>query len=276
MFSAGHLLWIAVSVVLIAGGLFCCFHYRPSLKRVLTICCFLALASEFVKLFSTIQVVPVVTQAIENIDGVSTIVYNQTGEYAPYLEAEHYPLELCSLQILFIFAARFMREGKWRDRLLAFMYVTGTIGALLGIVMASTTVYDEYPTVWSYFTLPRNYQYFCYHSMLIVLGIYIGFGGELKIKKEYCLTTILGLAALDVATFYLNSVFTQPVYNGMDLQGVSYHINYFSSYLNPLGLQYTDKWQWMLYLLGRFALAVFMIMLTFLPFAVRKIRRKHE
>ena len=274
MFSTGHLIWIGMCVLLILSGLFCCFHFRPRLKTVLTVCCCLALVSEFIKLFSTIQIVPVVKETIETINGVPTIVYAETGEYAPYLEAEHYPLELCSLQILFIFAARFMPEGKWRDRLLAFMYVTGSIGALLGIIFASTTVFDEYPTALSYFTLPRNYQYFIYHSMLIVLAIYIGFGGELKIRKEYYLTTILGLTALDVVTFYVNSIFTQPVYSGMDLQGVSYHINYFSSYLNPSGLQYSEKWQWMAYLLARFAIAFILISLTFIPFAIRKLRRR--
>ena len=276
MFSAGHLIWIAVSAALTVIGLVCCFHFRPGLNKLLTVCCCLALVSEFIKLFSTIQIVPVVRAAVEIIDGVPTVVYNETGEFAPYLEAEHYPLELCSLQILFIFLARFMREGKWRDRLLAFMYTTGSIGALIGIVFASTTVYDDYPTVLSYFTLPRNYQYFCYHSMLIVLGIYIGFSGELKISKEYYVTTILGLATLDAVTFYLNSVFSQPVYNGMDLQGVSYHINYFSSYLNPSGLQLVNKQQWFLYLAERFALGVGLITLAFFPFAVRALLRRRK
>ena len=274
MFSTGHLIWIAISAVLIAAGLFCCFHFRPGLKRVLTVCCFVALASEFVKFFSTVQIVPVVKAAIETIDGVPTLVYNATGEFAPYLEAEHYPLELCSLQIIFIFKARFMREGKWRDRLLAFIYATGTIGALLGIMFASTTVVDDYPTILSYFTLPRNYQYFIYHSMLIVLGIYIGFGGEVKIRAEHWGTTIVGLVALDAMIFYLNSVLSQPVYNGMDLQGVSYHINYFSSYLSQGGTQMTDKSQWFAYLAGRFGLGIGLITLAFAPFVLRGLRRK--
>ena len=274
MFSTGHLIWISISAALIVCGLFLCFFFRPSLKRVLTICCFIAIASEFVKFFNTVQIVPVVKAAIEMVDGVPTLVYNATGEYAPYLEAEHYPLELCSLQILFIFLARFMREGKWRDRLLAFIYATGTIGAALGILFASTTVVDEYPTMMSYFTQPRLYQYFIYHAMLIVLGIYIGFGGELKIRLEHWGTTIIALVSLDAMIFYLNSVFSQPVYSGMDLQGVSYHINYFSSYLSQSGQQMTDKSQWFAYLFERFKLGIELITLVFVPFAVKKLWQK--
>ena len=275
MFSTGHLIWIAYSAAVIAFGLFCCFRYKPTLNRLLTVCCGVSLASEFIKFFSTIQMVPVVKQAVETINGVPTLVYVQTGEFAPYMEAEHLPLELCSLQIFFIFAARLMKEGKWRDRLLAFMYVTELLGALLGIVAASTMTYDEYPTLLSYFTL-RNFQYFSFHSMLIVLGIYIGFGGELKIQKQHLLSTVLFLMSLDVVMFYLNSVFTQPVYSGMDLQGVSYHINYFSSYLNPSGIPFTDIRQWAMYLAGRFVFAVILIDLAFVPFGVRKLRRNHQ
>ena len=38
MFSQGHLIWIGISVLLIAGGLWACLRKKPPLRKVMTIC----------------------------------------------------------------------------------------------------------------------------------------------------------------------------------------------------------------------------------------------
>ena len=52
------------------------------------------------------------------------------------MEMAHLPIELCSLMIVFLAAALVIRDGVWRERLLTLMYITGTSGGLLGIVLA--------------------------------------------------------------------------------------------------------------------------------------------
>lgn len=45
---------------------------------------------------------------------------------------------------------------------------------------------------------------------------------------------------------------------------MSHRINFFSSYVNPLGLVLTEKWQWIVYLVVRLALAITLILLLYL------------
>ena len=102
MFSTGHLIWIAVSIILIVFGVICCIKLKPSLHRLISLCLLLGLISEAVKVLSVIEIVPVMDLAVK--DGV--LVYVPTGDYTPYLEAEHLPFELCSYPISFLLAPR--------------------------------------------------------------------------------------------------------------------------------------------------------------------------
>ena len=66
------------------------------MDRLIRVCFVLGLISEAVKVLCVVEILPVVEPAIEN----GVLAYRQTGAFAPYLQAEHLPLELCSLQIL--------------------------------------------------------------------------------------------------------------------------------------------------------------------------------
>jgi len=54
--------------------------------------------------------------------------------------------------------------------------------------------------------------------------------------------------------------------------GVSHRINFFSSYVNPLGLILTEKWQWIVYLIIRAAMATCLIIILYLPMLARRRR----
>ena len=78
------------------------------------------------------------------------------------------------------------------------------------------------------------------------------------------------LIALDLPTFYLNSIFSQAVYVAEEPVGLVYRTNFFSSYVNPLGLVLTEKWQWLVYLAVRMALAGALIaLMLWLPSLIR-------
>ena len=102
---------------------------------------------------------------------------------------------------------------------------------------------------------------FLYHSMLIVLGIYIGLSGECGLRFRDVRIPIVTVVCLDFLTFYLNSMMSTPYYQGDVLMGVGNAVNYFSSYNNPLGIAMSTKGAWLVYLLIRYALGAALIIL---------------
>lgn len=121
MFTVYHFVWLAIRAAVIAGALAFLQRRRPPLKSVLSICCVLCVLPELVKDLSVIKMVP-------SADGSMLL---------PYMEMQHLPFHLCSIQILLIFFVRFARPGKASTMVLAFMYPTALIGAALALAMAS-------------------------------------------------------------------------------------------------------------------------------------------
>ena len=236
-------------MLLIVCGTLACLRRKPSEDRFLKLCLVMGLISEAVKLFSVMRILPMVEIGVNG----GALEYAYAGQYTPYLEMVDLPLELCSLQIVFIAAMLLIKDTVWRSRLRALMYVTGIIGGMLGIVLAEVTV--DYSAVAEYFSSARIYQFFLYHSMVVTLGLYMGFGPHSDVSIRSFKPAMGLLVALDVPTFYLNSVFSQPVYVAGKPEGIVYRTNFFSSYVNPLGLVLTQRWQWLVYLAIRLALA---------------------
>ncbi len=262
MFSQGHLIWIAVSAALIAGGLFACLRRRPPLRRVLTVCMVLGVISEVVKVFSVAEIVPMVDPVIVESGGSVLIQWLPTGEYTPYLAMEHLPLELCSLYLLFMLLALALKDGPWKRGLYAVMFASGTLGGLMGIALAS--IAGDFHSTAAFFASARAWQYFLYHAMIVTISLYLGLSEESGLVFADWKKAIIGLVLLDIPTFYLNSVFSSEVYLHNEVAGVTHRINYFSSYVNPLGLVLTEKWQWIIYLIIRAAGAVAAVVLLYL------------
>ena len=271
MFSTGHLIWIAVSIVLIIFGTACCIRKKPSLYRLISLCLLLGLISEAVKVLSAIELVPIVQQTVK--DGV--LVYEPTGAYTPYLQAEHLPFELCSLQLLFMFLSLVIRDEKKKHRIYSLMYGTSIIGGLMAVFLSS--IAPEFTDVRSFLTSPRAWQFFLYHAMIIVEGIYIGISEEADLHFRDLKWMVALTLVLDCLSFYLNSMLSVPFYNGDRLMGIAYAINYFSSYNNPLGIVFREKWQWLLYLLVRIGLALLLIPVVYAPLLLKKtVKQKQE
>ncbi len=274
MYSTGHLIWIAISAVLIIGGYAAIKIRKPALEQVLKACLVVGIVSEVTKVFSVASILPVVTPEIIPAEGGYSLTYTPIGQYTPYLKMEHLPLELCSLMIVFLIAALLLKNGIWRSRLLAMMYITGTIGGLMGIFLSY--IATEYTSTSAFLLAPRAWQYFLYHSMVVLLGLYLGFEYNGGVSLRFWKSVMIGILLLDLPTFYLNSVFSQPAYLDGAPVGILYRTNFFSSYVNPLGLVLTEKWQWLAYLGIRFLLATALItLMLWLPsFRQRMLAKK--
>ena len=268
MFSTGHLIWIAISAAAIIVGCVAVKRKNPTLEQVLKACLVVGAASELVKIFCVTSILPVVTPELAMGEAGPALQYVPLGPYTPYMKMEHLPLEMCSLMIPLLAAALLIKNNVWRSRLLALMYISGTIGGTLGLLLCF--IAGEYDSPAAFFAAPRVWQFFLYHAMVVFLGIYLGFLRDNSLSLRSWKTAVLMLIALDLPTFYLNSIFSQAVYVAEEPVGLVYRTNFFSSYVNPLGLVLTEKWQWLVYLAVRMALAGALIaLMLWLPSLIR-------
>lgn len=256
MFSIQHIIWLLISLVLIVVSLCLLFKYKPSLTTFLTICCGICIVSETIKMFTMLQLVP-------TSDGSSLY---------PYIEPQHLPFHLCSIQIIFIFCARFMKEGSLRDRLLGFMYPTTLIGALFALALPS--IFSTTITPAQAFTHPIAYELFLYHDMLVVLGIYIYYCKKDTFTTSYYFSTEAFLIFLSLASLYVNSAFSAPVYENGKLVSVEHVTNFFFTFLTPIGLKLTEKWQWGVYILVLLGLAFLTIGIAYIPVFIRSHKNR--
>ena len=267
MFSNGHCLFILISMILITAGLGICCRLKPSVDRLLRIAFVMTLALEIFKMLDVMEIVPVVEPFVEN--GVFT--YRETGGYTAFLQAEHFPYELCSLQIVFMFLAVTVRSDVWKQRIYATIYGTALIGGTIAVFLSS--IAPDYDTTAAFLSSPRAWEFFIYHSLIIIVALYIGLSPECRLRFADCRWMIVTLTALDLASFYINSLCSVPVYYGGRLVGVEYAVNYFSSYNDPLGIPMPEKWQHLAYLGVRVAVGIVLIPLVYLPFLFRERRR---
>lgn len=252
MFSIQHLIWLAIC----AAGIFVALRHilaqKTTLTQVLNVACWLALFSELIKIFANIQMVPAA-------DGTTMHMF---------MEWRHLPFHLCSIQIFLIYYARFSESVRNREVILAFMYPTCILGALMALLMPS--IFTNGITPAQAFIHPIAYQFFVYHSMLIVLGVCIAKSDEVNIKFSHLYSTLGILLAFGILSVYLNSAFAYPTYDGIELLSVENTPNFFFTFRTPVGILLTEIWQWYVYLAIICALAVFLVTLFYLPFRKKK------
>lgn len=268
MFSDGHLIWIAVSFFLTVSSLILLIKIKPSLSALLKVALGIAVFSEIIKYFSAIQILPLVDSVVTQVNGKPELAYKSLGLYTPVIAPEHLPFELCSIQIFFIAFCNFSKNEGLRHWLYAIMFPTGTIGALIAIPMA--TIAGEFNTIADYFTNVRVYQFFIYHALLASFSIYLALNKECALSFSDLKKALSGILLLDIPSFYMNSLLMPIAYQQNQPVGVYHWVNFFSSYLNPLGLVLTEKWQWMLYLLVRAMIAIGLVSLLYLCFFRRR------
>ena len=257
MFSPQHLIWLAVCIVAIVLILRKLFEGKPSLEQVLSVSCVLAAASELIKLLTYIQMVP-------TADGSAMHMF---------IEWRHLPFHLCSIQIFLIFYARFAESAKRRETILAFMYPTCVFGAFLALALPS--IFTNGITPAQAFTHPIAYQFFVYHSMLIILGVYIARCGEVNINFSRHLRSSLAIMlAFGMMSVYANSALAYVTYTGTELLSVENTPNFFFTYRTPIGLLLTEIWQWYIYIVIISVLAVLVFVLFYLPFRDKKPARR--
>jgi len=178
------------------------------------------------------------------------------------------------LQIISIYCARFMKEGKARDVLLGFMYPTCVAGAFFALLLPS--IFDAETTAFDAFLDGHPYEYFLFHSMLIILGLYIFLSKQVDLKPRHCLTTFGMLAAVAFISIYTNSMFSYAVYKGGELTSVEYTPNFFFVFETPIDIPLTEMWHWYVYLAILLTLASALIVGFYIPVFRRAKEQEQE
>ena len=248
MFGVYHFIWLGICALLAALAAAYLRRHKPPLRRVLGWACAGCVVSEVVKILSVIELVP-------SADG---------SRFYPYLELAHLPFHLCSAQIALIFYARYAKDGPARTAVLAFMYPSCLIGALMAIVIATT--FGSSADFAEAFLRPLTYQYFLYHTMLVVLGLYIPLSREVELRPRHYLSTMAIVVAAGFVSFYLNSAFAVPVYSAGELLSVEYTTNFLYTFAPPVDfIRLTEPWHWYVYVLALGALAALLVALLYIP-----------
>ena len=247
MFSRYHIIWLGISLFCASGMLIYLKHKKIELKKVLYVCCAICILSEMTKVVSSLQILP-------SSDGT---------EMHLFLGWQHMPFHLCTLQIAFIFIAAFTEKTNVRQTVLAFIYPTAIAGAAAALLMPSIFTDSIRPE--QAFVHPIGYQYFLFHTMLIVLGCYIPLCKETQIRPKHFFTTQAILCGLAFGSLYLNSMLAIPHYVGEQAVSVDYSTNFLFTYRTPIGIALTRKSDWYCYMGVLILLAAVLLLLFYLP-----------
>lgn len=252
MFTWRHILWLAICAAIIIMLVKSFDRIKPKLTQVLKTALITAAASELVKVFSTIQLLP-------SADG--TLI-------GPYIPMNHLPLHFCSIQILLIAYSLFTENVKNREKVFAFMAPTCVIGGLLALAMPS--IFTTTIPVEEAFIRPVSYQFFIFHAMLVALGLIITRSQEIEWKFSHYTSSLMLVYLLGFISIYLNSLLASPAYVNGRLISVDFWTNFFFTYQNPLNIPMRELWQWYLYLLLMVVSAAILLFLFYYPLIKKK------
>ncbi|MBR4314177.1 MAG: YwaF family protein [Lachnospiraceae bacterium] len=264
MFGKAHIIFIIISFLFIFLGVNICEKKKIPVEKVLWVCFFISLASELLKILMVIELVPLVTLVVEN----GNIVYKSAGKFCPYIETHHIPFQLCSFQIIFLFLARVVKNKEWKRRVYSLIYSTALIGGILAIFLSD--IIPFYKSASEFLLSARAWEFYLYHSMLVVIALVIARDKKCGIKFTDAKWTCIIVFILDICSFYMNSMLSVPVYVNEELVGITHSVNFFNSYENNIGLNVTTKNEYFVYLLIRFVVVLLFIIITYLPFLKRK------
>lgn len=248
-YGQNHFLFLGLSVLTIVAMVVIVKVKKLNLSQILKFMAVVAVASELI----------VMTM------NVTVPVYNDNEELIGYLLSKRaLPLHMCSIQIFFIIILNIVKNEKFKNALLAFMYPTCLAGALMALLIP--TVEDI-----SFGNL-RTWEFFMFHAFLVGFGLCIALSGEVKINTKSCLRTSGILILLFIASIYINSILSIPGADP-DLQ-----TNFFFSSAPPMqGLPILNmNHGWHVYALSMICVGVTLMVILHIPFFIKENKEKKQ
>jgi hypothetical protein len=211
--------------------------------------------------FETMMKIMVVVTILSELGKVFARI--EVADGRAMLPTEFLPLHLCSIQVFLIWYLRYLNKSeKVKNILLGFMYPTCFLGGLLALIIATVTPVS--------FSNPEIYEYFFYHTWMVILGLWIPLTKQVHITFKTALTTTKILLIVFFLSIYFNSMLSQSTVT-----------NFFYSSFPPLeGLPYlnfkwfgqtlaNEKMGWFAYIIKLMFLGVVLFVAAFLPFILK-------
>ena len=184
MFTTSHFLWMGISVLVILITSFLLARFRCPTRPLLTGCLVLCVISELIKTFS---------------NTVETGLFTNVSGPVKFLPVSCLPLQLCSLQIFFLFYQYFSKNEQRKADLNGFMCMCMAVGAPFAILLPNSSVS---------FSSPVAYQFFLFHAMLIVYAIHQIRTGSVTYSLRNLKIDLVLLLVLGIVSIWINSIFT--------------------------------------------------------------------
>lgn len=255
--GTNHFVFLGISVIIIVTSLIIFKKKNVSFNTVLNIMLVVAVLSELIKIGEYIE--PYTNEAGKVI-GV-------------YFDKEGLPFHLCSIQIIFLFVVRLCKEGSFKNKLLAFQYPTAFLGSLLALMLATITIEYDRPLAW---------QYFLYHSCLLVYGLYIPISKVVKIDTKMYLNTCVCLIGLFIVSIYINGLLAVPSQDVINSAGEvigqteGMYVWFFYSTKPPienLPILNLDN-GWFVYILSILVIGIIAVTLVHIPFFIKDYKER--
>ncbi len=176
MFTAKHIIWLALCAAFTAGLYGLSIRRRLTLRQaggIMTVICVLSEGSKI----------------------LGNLVESPGG--GMHLDPKSLPLHLCSLMLFVVFYLTFGTNEGRRARLANFLAVIGVLGSVCALLI---------PTNGTDFRTPDAYQCFVYHAGLLWFALYLIGSGQARLGSLRVLGQNLGtLLLLTAGMLYVNS-----------------------------------------------------------------------
>ena len=186
MFTLNHFIWLGIVLVIIVSLLIIQKVRKISFDKVMTFMFIMSITSELIKIFSNMI---------------------ETSAGGTVLNPGDLPFHLCSIQLFFIFALKFLiKTDVNKQKLLGFMAPTMLVGGGIALFI---------PTVGVKFTDVQVYQYFVFHGCIIAFAIYILKDRLVNYSWNTFIRNISYLGMLALIATWINSILsvTNPKVN---------------------------------------------------------------
>ncbi len=182
--GTNHFIFLGICLVYIVVALVLLKKLKVPFNTVLNIMILVAIASELIKISE--YLVP-----YYDGDVVQGYFFKKTG----------LPFHLCSIQLIFLLLTKVCKEGSFKDKLLAFVYPTAFLGALMALILATITIEFDRPLTW---------QFFIFHASLLIYGLYIPMSGVVEINTKMFINTCVCLVGVFFLSIYINGIISIP------------------------------------------------------------------
>lgn len=237
LFGTRHLVFIAISIVLIA--VLYIFARKISIRLASKILLYVGLVSEIVKLFYYIQANE------EKLNGV--------------LPKSDLPFHLCSIQIILILIVNLSKSEKLNRFIYSFMMPSCLFGGIAAILIATSSARSA-PII--------SAQYFLYHIAIAVFALRLLTAKEMNWRVKDMLNCYKILLAMMFFAIYINSI----VYDGASNINFMYVVG-----PPQEGLPYLNKDNgWLSYIFRYAILVVFCVSLCYIKAIIDTIKDKQS